>query len=94
VTLPRFVGVFPSLILAKGYRRRYWNTAYFNSLDYIHKAAQAEDLTLAEIASRWMAHHSILQQDYDDAVLIGGSNLHHVRQNLIDLEKGPLRMYI
>ncbi|KAE9392441.1 Aldo/keto reductase [Gymnopus androsaceus JB14] len=44
--------------------------------------ADAHNLTMAEIALRWVSHH--------DAVLIGASSVAHIEQNLVDLEKGPL----
>ncbi|KAJ7826706.1 Aldo/keto reductase [Mycena olivaceomarginata] len=47
-------------------------------------------LTMAEIALRWVSHHSLLRTAAGDAVIIGGSNLKHVEENLVDLEKGPL----
>ena len=46
---------------------------------------------MAEIALRWISHHSLLKREYGDAVLIGASSTKHIEQNLIDLEKGPLR---
>ncbi|GAW07851.1 Aldo keto reductase [Lentinula edodes] len=45
---------------------------------------------MAEIALRWVSHHSLMKSEYGDAILIGASSLEHIRQNLIDLEKGPL----
>ena len=53
--------------------------------------AQKYNLTMAEIALRWISHHSLLKREYGDAVLIGASSTKHIEQNLIDLEKGPLR---
>ena len=48
---------------------------------------------MAEIALRWISHHSLMKREYGDAVLIGASSTKHIEQNLIDLEKGPLREY-
>jgi len=50
----------------------------------------AHGLTMAEVALRWISHHSLLRREHGDAVLIGDSSLTHIEQNLIDLEKGPL----
>lgn len=74
----------------KSYRGRYWNEQYFKALDIIKAAADKEGLTMAEVALRWMSHHSQLKREHGDAVLIGASSLNHIEQNLIDLEKGPL----
>ena len=32
-----------------------------------------------------------MKREYGDSVLIGASSTKHIEQNLIDLEKGPLR---
>ncbi|KAJ7286404.1 Aldo/keto reductase [Mycena rebaudengoi] len=36
------------------------------------------------------SRNSLLKREYGDAVIIGGSRLSHVEQNLADLDKGPL----
>jgi len=74
----------------KAYRNRYWNEPYFQALTIIRTAAEAHNLTLPEVALRWISHHSLLSRDHGDAVLIGASSLKHIEQNLLDLEKGPL----
>ena len=73
-------------------RERYWNAPYFNALAKIEAVAQKHGLTLAEIALRWVSHHSLLKREHGDAVLIGASSVKHIEENLVDLEKGPLRM--
>ncbi|CDO69955.1 hypothetical protein BN946_scf184836.g29 [Trametes cinnabarina] len=72
------------------YRARYWTLPYFRALSTLQSVASAHDLTMAEIALRWLAHHSLLSREKGDAVLIGASSIAHVEQNLLDLEKGPL----
>ena len=79
--------------LAQFYRSRYWNEPYFNALAKIEAVAEKYNLTMAEIALRWISHHSLMKREYGDAVLIGASSTKHIEQNLIDLEKGPLREY-
>jgi len=74
----------------KMYRIRYWNDKYFEALEMIKPLAEKHGLTLAEVALRWMTHHSLLKQEFKDAVLIGASSTKHITQNLKDLEKGPL----
>ncbi|EKM52793.1 uncharacterized protein PHACADRAFT_261422 [Phanerochaete carnosa HHB-10118-sp] len=80
----------PDKMQGKGYRYRYWNEAYFNALAKIEEAAKKYNLTLAEIALRWVEHHSLLKREHGDAIIIGASSLKHIEQNLIDLEKGSL----
>ncbi|OBZ74930.1 Aflatoxin B1 aldehyde reductase member 3 [Grifola frondosa] len=80
----------PTVGQGKTYRTRYWNEAYFKAVAAIEQVAQVHNLTMAEIALRWISHHSLMKREYGDAVLIGASSLKHIEQNLIDLEKGPL----
>ncbi|KAI0783921.1 Aldo/keto reductase [Irpex lacteus] len=68
----------------------YWNETYFKALELIEAAAQKHNLTLAEVALRWVSHHSLLKKEHGDAIIIGASSTKHIEQNLIDLEKGPL----
>ncbi|KAI0702745.1 Aldo/keto reductase [Earliella scabrosa] len=80
----------PNAGQGKNYRNRYWNEPYFRALEQIEAVAQKHGLTMAEIALRWISHHSLMKREFGDAVLIGASSLQHIEQNLIDLEKGPL----
>ncbi|OSD03823.1 Aldo/keto reductase [Trametes coccinea BRFM310] len=74
----------------KNYRARYWKEPYFRALEQIEAVAEKHGLTMAEIALRWISHHSLMKREHGDAVLIGASSVKHIEQNLIDLEKGPL----
>lgn len=80
----------PARNQGKSYRNRYWNDAYFKALASIEIVAQKYSLTIAEVALRWVSHHSFLKREYGDAIIIGASSLNHIEQNLVDLEKGPL----
>ena len=70
----------PDTIQGKAYRVRYWNEPYFNALAKIEVVAQKHGLTLAEIALRWISHHSLLKREHGDAVLIGASSVEHIEQ--------------
>ncbi|KAI0334258.1 Aldo/keto reductase [Cubamyces sp. BRFM 1775] len=80
----------PSKNMGKLYRARYWQEPYFRALEQIDAIAQKHGLTMAEIALRWLEHHSLLSREHGDAIIIGASSIKHVEQNLDDLEKGPL----
>ncbi|KAJ3865552.1 Aldo/keto reductase [Lentinula novae-zelandiae] len=80
----------PSAVQGKLYRDRYWNKHYFEATSAIRAIGDANELSMAEIALRWLCHHSVLKREFGDSVLIGASSLKHVKQNLVDLEKGPL----
>ncbi|KAF9476588.1 Aldo/keto reductase [Pholiota conissans] len=80
----------PNKYQGQGYRDRYWKEPYFKALASIKEVAEKHNLTMPEIALRWISHHSLLKREHGDAVLIGASSLKHIEQNLLDLEKGPL----
>lgn len=69
---------------------RYFNESYFDALDIIQPVAEKHGLTIAEVAIRWLQHHSLLKQQFDDAIIVGASSLKHLEENLADLEKGKL----
>ncbi|KAL5488390.1 hypothetical protein ACEPAI_6498 [Sanghuangporus weigelae] len=72
------------------YRKRYWNEPHFHALETVKEAADKHGLTLAEVALRWVSHHSLMKREFGDSILIGASSLKHIEQNLDDLDKGPL----
>lgn len=73
------------------YRTRYFRDHYFDALQLIEPVAEKYNLTLLEIALRWVVHHSALRvKDGNDGVVIGVSNIDQLNSNLTDLEKGPL----
>ena len=48
--------------------------------------AAKHGLTLAEIALRWVSHHSLMKREYGDSILIGASSLKHVEQVSVALD--------
>jgi len=74
----------------KMYRKRYWKDEYFEALDIVRPVAEKHNLTLGEIALRWINHHSQLKKEHGDATIIGASSVKHIEENLKDFEKGPL----
>jgi aflatoxin B1 aldehyde reductase len=74
----------------KSYRQRYWNESMFSALDVIREAAGKHGFTEAEVALRWLMHHSKLDAKFGDKVIIGASSEKHLEHNLLDFEKGPL----
>ena len=88
--ISRFRFRISHLPLAKIYRTRYWNDAYFNAVSSIDSIAKKHNLTMGEVALRWITNHSELRKEHGDAILIGASSLKHIEENLVDLEKGPL----
>jgi aflatoxin B1 aldehyde reductase len=73
------------------YRQRYFKDANFDALRIIEPVVQKNGLTMIETAFRWLVHHSQLKiKDGDDGIIIGVSSLDQLKNNLKDLEKGPL----
>lgn len=61
---------------------------FFDAISSLSKTAASLNLTLLEASLRWMSHHSGLNAK--DGIIIGASSMHHLEENLTDLEKGPL----
>lgn len=59
---------------------RYWKEPYFNALGNIRAVAEKHNLTLTEVALRWISHHSLLKREYGDSILIGASSLKHIQE--------------
>jgi aflatoxin B1 aldehyde reductase len=62
------------------FSKRYWKEQYFKALDTIRPVVEKHNLTMAEVALRWISHHSFLKREHGDAVLIGASSLTHIEQ--------------
>jgi aflatoxin B1 aldehyde reductase len=59
-------------------------------LDIIRPLAEKNGFTVAEVALRWLEHHSGLKNELHDAIVVGASSFQHLVENLEDLEKSPL----
>ena len=57
-----------------------FSTELLNALASIQKVAEAHGLTMAEIALRWISHHSLMKREHGDAVIVGASSLNHIEQ--------------
>ena len=73
----------------KFYRDRYWNDAYFDALAEIHRSCEGR-LDAISVALRWLIHHSQLNAERNDGIIIGASSLEHLRHNLTAVTEGPL----
>ena len=79
-------------VAGDNYRKRYFQDATFEALEMIQKTANEHQLSMVEIAFRWVMHHSTLncKDNGGDGIIIGASSKEQLEQNLRDLEKGPL----
>ncbi|XP_028597419.2 aflatoxin B1 aldehyde reductase member 4-like isoform X2 [Podarcis muralis] len=79
---------------AKIYRDRYWKKHHFQGVDLVekalHEAYGSDTPSLTSAALRWIYHHSKLQADLGDAVIIGMSTMDQLQENLKCSEEGPL----
>ncbi|RFU79639.1 aflatoxin b1 aldehyde reductase member 3 [Trichoderma arundinaceum] len=80
----------PSRAQGVNYRQRYWNETYFKALDTVRPVAAKLGISTAEAALRWSLHHSLMKKEHGDAVIIGASSAQQLKENLTNLEKGPL----
>lgn len=78
----------PSTTYGKFFRERYWNSLNFDAIQILDKAAQANNITLLDATLRWMRHHSGLGAK--DGIVLGASNVKHLKDNLAALEGAPL----
>ncbi|OPB45260.1 short chain dehydrogenase/reductase [Trichoderma guizhouense] len=82
-----------STFLGPIFRAMYFNESLFKALDILRLVAESHNLTMAEVALRWLVHHSALKLAKDggnDGVIFGVSKISQLDQNILDLQKGPL----
>ena len=72
------------------YQGRYWKQSFFDALGVIKAAADRHGITTIEATYRFLAYHSMLRGERGDAILIGASKLHHLKQNMETVKAGPL----
>uniref|UniRef100_A0A8D0E0A8 Aldo-keto reductase family 7 like/pseudo n=1 Tax=Salvator merianae TaxID=96440 RepID=A0A8D0E0A8_SALMN len=80
---------------AQVYRDRYWKKHHFEGVALVEKSLReaygSSPPTLTSAALRWMYHHSKLQGEHGDAVILGMSTMEQLQQNLQASEEGPLQ---
>lgn len=74
----------------KLYRNRYMNDAYLDALAEIHRSCESHGLDAISVALRWLIHHSQLNAERNDGIIIGASSLEHLRHNLTAVTEGAL----
>lgn len=70
------------------YAAKYFKPSFFTALEKLESAAKG--LSLVEIATRWIYHHSELKAQFGDAVIIGASKAYQIENSLEFARKGPL----
>ncbi|KAJ7099960.1 NADP-dependent oxidoreductase domain-containing protein [Mycena belliarum] len=80
----------PANMAGQMLKARLWNDANFTALEILRPALAPHGIPESEAALRWLAHHSVLKKEFGDAVIVGAGSAHHLEDNLVALEKGPL----
>ncbi|KAJ8359353.1 hypothetical protein SKAU_G00158780 [Synaphobranchus kaupii] len=79
---------------ANAYRNRYWKKSQFQAIELVDKALEAaygaQKPSMTSAALRWMYHHSKLQGELGDGVIVGMSSMEQLEQNLSATQEGPL----
>ena len=74
----------------KSYRDRYWKHSYFDAIEQIKQACEAEGVPMVEAAYRWLVNHSCMKTELNDGILLGASKQEQLLQNLEAAKKGLL----
>ncbi|KAH8878797.1 putative aldehyde reductase [Thozetella sp. PMI_491] len=73
------------------FRLRYAeNPRFMEALAMWGAIAKEEGVSRAELAYRWVAYHSVMKRQYDDALIFNASSLEQLEETLGGIEKGPL----
>jgi aflatoxin B1 aldehyde reductase len=74
----------------QSYRNRYWKKSYFEAMNLIRVKCKEEGLLPAEASFRWLVHHSFLNKEKGDGIILGASNTEQMGQNMKFIEKDAL----
>ncbi|KAF2021137.1 Aldo/keto reductase [Aaosphaeria arxii CBS 175.79] len=72
------------------YNKLYNRPIFRDALADWNAIAKKEGVSNAELAYRWIAHHSLLKEELGDAVIFGASRVQQARETTKALKKGPL----
>jgi aflatoxin B1 aldehyde reductase len=83
-------GRFGDQVLKELYGRLYNRPSLREALSDWGHIAEKEGISRAELAYRWVAHHSLLKAELGDGVLFGARTLVQLEQTIRALKRGPL----
>ncbi|OAA50932.1 aflatoxin B1 aldehyde reductase member 3 [Beauveria brongniartii RCEF 3172] len=72
------------------YNSMYNRPSLVAALDTWERIAEEEGVTRAELAYRWIVHHSKLQGNSGDAVIVGARKVEQLRDTVKAIKNGPL----
>lgn len=73
-----------------GYMPRYWKKSYLEAMEKIGASIKQVNISMTTGALSWLYHHSKLDSDLGDAIIIGASTLDQLSANLSACNNGPL----
>ncbi len=74
--------------LRSSYPKRYWKKSFFDAVDILRQ--ELNGINMVEASYRWLAYHSMLDFNKEDAIIVGASSLKQLEENLSLLDNGPL----
>ncbi|KAK0648051.1 NADP-dependent oxidoreductase domain-containing protein [Cercophora newfieldiana] len=83
-------GRFSDKFLGGFMRGHYFRDSVFAAVAELKGVAERKGVSMIEIALRWLVHHSKIDVNKGDGIVLGVSKLEHLGSNLDALEKGPL----
>eukprot|EP00736_Rhodelphis_marinus_P009113 Rmarinus@m.18391 len=72
------------------YRARFWNRNIFDCVEDLRTACQEAEISLVDASYRWLVHHSLLNAQRGDAVILGGSSIEQIKTNIQAMQGDPL----
>lgn len=72
------------------YQNRYWTRDYFAAVDEFKTVCDSEGIEPPAAALRWLVHHSDLDSEKGDAIILGASSRQHFESNLVAMSQGAL----
>ena len=72
------------------YRARYFHDELFDAVDSIRSISEKFQISIQEIAIRWLYYHSLLCGEEGDAVILGASKHQQLIENMSAVNQGPL----
>jgi aflatoxin B1 aldehyde reductase len=74
----------------RGYRDRYWKADYFQVLEELRQACADCGRRPVEVAMSWLCHHSLLDAEAGDGIILGVSSIEHLSENMDACDSAPL----
>jgi len=72
-------------------REMYLKKSYVRARTELDNTCKTFGVSLQDASLRWLAHHSMLRTTRDDGIILGGSKISHLKDNIQSVRRaGPL----